>query len=131
MKIWRMGGELLNIFLHGVHLVIVVFSIFGWLFEATRGLHLLLLIGTLVYWYGFGPIFRKKGWYGHCLVTDLQWGVKKWLGHNVPPWGYIKYLADLLAGHETDEELVNRVTLIVFFSSLVLSAVLFLVPFLF
>lgn len=125
MNLWQLGGEILNIILHGIHLVIVVFSITGWLFAKTRTAHLLLLIATLVYWYGFGPILRRKGWYGHCLVTDLQWELKKRLGHDVPAWGYIKYLTDRIRGRDTDEKIVDCLTKWVFFSSLAASALLF------
>ncbi len=121
----QLGGEILNIMLHGIHLAIVVFSITGWLFAKTRTAHLILLLATLVYWYGFGPILRRKGWYGHCLVTDLQWELKKRLGHDVPAWGYIKYLTDRISGRDTDEKIVDCVTKWVFFSSLAASAILF------
>jgi len=120
----QLGGEILNVMLHGIHLAIVVFSITGWLFAKTRIAHLILLLATLVYWYGFGPILRRKGWYGHCLITDLQWELKKRLGHDVPAWGYIKYLTDRISGRDTDEKIVDCVTKWVFFSSLAASAIL-------
>ncbi len=129
MNLWRLGGEILNIILHGIHLAIVVFSITGWLFARARAVHLLLLLATLVYWYGFGPILRKKGWFGHCLITDLQWELKKRLGHDVPAYGYIKYMTDHVSGRDTDEKIVDRVTKWVFFSSLAASTIFFLMSF--
>ncbi|MCF6188462.1 MAG: DUF2784 family protein [Desulfobulbaceae bacterium] len=126
MSLRRLGGEILNFFLHLIHLAVVGFSLTGWISAATRPAHLLLLLSTLVYWYGFGPVLRKKGWYGHCLITDFQWALKKRLGHTVPAWGYIKYLADRVSGRDIDERLVDRVTQWVFFSSLAASAVLLL-----
>ncbi len=128
MSLGRLGGEILNFFLHLLHLAVVGFSLTGWISAATRPAHLLLLIATLVYWYGLGPILRRKGWYGHCLITDLQWALKNKLGHNVPAGGYIQYLVDRISGRAVDEQLVDRVTLWLFFSSLGASTVLLLLP---
>lgn len=119
-------GELLNILLHVLHIFIIIFSLTGWLFDRTRAAHFLLLLATLAYWYLVGPALSKKGWFGHCLVTDLQWELKKRLGHDVPAAGYIQYLADRLAGHATDAQLVDRLSNRVLLFCLAASAFLLL-----
>ena len=122
-------GELLNALMHLLHILIIVFSLTGWLFDRARGIHLLLLLVTLAYWYLIGPVLRKKGWFGHCLITDLQWELKKRLGHDVPTAGYIQYLADRLSGHDTDVQLVDRATLLTVLFCLAASALLMLFDF--
>ncbi len=113
----RFVGEVLNIFLHVVHLGVIVFSMVGWMFVSTRLATLILLLAILTSWYVLGPILGKGGVYGYCLVTDIQWRLKKKLGHNVPASGYIKYLIDTLTGGNVDDILVDRVTAAVFFFS--------------
>lgn len=123
----RLVDELLNIVLHAVHLAIIVFSVVGWMFSTTRVANLLLLLAILSSWYVLGPILGKSVIYGYCLVTDIQWQLKKKLGHEVPTWGYMKYLADRIFGHDISKNIVNLVTVGVFFFSLSASITLLLV----
>ena len=118
----RLIGEFCNIVLHCIHLFIIIFSITGWMYEPTRGANFILLLAILISWYILGPLFGKSAIYGYCLVTDLQWKLKKKLGHEVPPWGYMKYLVDHISGRNIDENLVDKVTAFVFFISLAASS---------
>jgi len=120
-------GEILNIVLHGVHLVIIIFSVVGWIFATTRIANLILLLAILFSWYVLGPLMGKHTIYGYCLVTDLQWQLKKKLGHHVPEWGYMKYLADRITGRSVNEVIVDRVTVGVFFFSLIATVTLLLI----
>lgn len=118
------AGELLNLLLHGLHLLTIASILMGWAIDAARPLHLLVLISILVYWYLLGPILKRRGWFGYCLFTDLQWELKKRLGHEVPKWGYIKYLLDRISGGDSDEIFVERITRGALFLALAASLIL-------
>ena len=120
-------GEMLNLVLHVVHLGIIIFSVVGWIFSATRIANLLLLLSILFSWHVLGPLLGKNNIYGYCLVTDIQWHLKKRLGHTVPEWGYMKYLADRITGRSVNEVLVERITTGVFFFCLLSSTLLLLI----
>lgn len=94
---------LLNLVLHGIHLVLIGFSLVGWMFCETRLLNLMALLLILFSWYGLGPILRKGNAWGYCIITDIQWRVRSELGLESHSEGYVKYLADNLLGGDFDE----------------------------
>ncbi|MDH3534877.1 MAG: DUF2784 family protein [Gammaproteobacteria bacterium] len=104
----------LNLALHGFHLVLIVFNLVGWMFCETRMLNLVVLLLTLLSWYGLGPLMGKGSAWGYCVVTDLQWGVRRQMGLDSRKGGYIKYLADNLLGDDFDETRVDKWSTVVF-----------------
>jgi len=106
----------LNLALHALHQILIVFSLAGWMFCETRLLNLIALLLILISWYGLGPIFKKSGIRGYCLITDIQWGVREKLGLNCRNGGYTKYLADNLLKREFDEIQVDKWAAAVIFS---------------
>ena len=125
MTLRRAGLEALNILGHAAHLFVILFSVLGWMWCGTRIANLILLLAVLLSWYGLGPLFGKKGGYGYCLITDLQWRLRRRMGLEAPPWGYMKYLADRLSGRTGDQgldpDLIERATVVAFFASLLAS----------
>jgi hypothetical protein len=117
------GLKILNFALHVTHLFVIGFSVIGWMFPATRLANLVLLLMILVSWYGFGPFFGKRSAYGYCVITDLQWRLRRRMGLEVPPWGYMKYLIDAVAGRQVDAGLIDRITVFAFFISLAASTI--------
>jgi hypothetical protein len=105
----------LNATLHVVHCVLMAFSVFGWMFAATRWATLWVLLLIAFSWYGIGAYMGI----GYCLVTDMQWRVKRALGETPPPNGYVKYLADRITGGDVSETFTHVLTVSVFFVSLV------------
>ncbi len=112
-----------NIALHGLHQALVVFSIFGWMVCETRMFNLSLLILTFLSWYCLGPILGKGDAYGYCVITDIQWKVRRKLGLEEIEGGYIKYLADRMSGLNFNEHRVDQLTAMVFFACLFASVV--------
>jgi hypothetical protein len=79
--------KVLDIFLTVVHLVILLFNLFGWIWPATRKLHLVVVLTTAFCWLILGI------WYGigYCPVTDLQWQIKEKLGETNLPSSFVTY----------------------------------------
>jgi len=125
MTLGRAGLEAFNILGHASHLFVILFSVLGWMWCETRIANLVLLLAVLFSWYALGPLLGKKGEYGYCVITDLQWQLRRRIGLEAPPWGYMKFLADRLSGRTGDQgldpELIERATAAAFFASLLAS----------
>ena len=101
---------LLDIFLTLVHLVIIGFNLFGWIWPATRKAHFICVLATAASWFLLGIWFGI----GYCPVTDWQWRVKEQLGERDLPASFIKYYADKLSGKNISSSLIDNVTVICF-----------------
>ena len=100
--------QALNLALHGLHQGLIVFSLLGWMFCQTRLLNLIALALILFSWYGLGPVLDKANAWGYCLITDIQWRLRRQLGLESRRGGYMKYLADNLLGGDIDEARIDR-----------------------
>ena len=118
----RAGLRVLNILLHLAHLAVILFSALGWLVAALRPLHLALQGVILFSWFGLGYF---KGW-TYCFLTDLHWRIKQAMGRPAESETYMKLLADRVSRRNVDAVLVNRVTVSVFFTTTLLSLLLYL-----
>ena len=107
----------LDLFFTFLHLVIIGFNMFGWIWPATRRAHLVTILLTGASWFVLGI------WYGmgYCPITDWQWQVKEKLGEKNLPSSFIKYFGDKVTGLDLSPSLVNSITLITFLAALVLS----------
>jgi hypothetical protein len=112
--------KLLDALFHLAHIVVILFSALGWLYPPARPAHLCLQGLILFSWFGLGI---KKGW-TYCFLTDLHWRVKRLLHQPDPGESYVKFLADRIAGRAVDQELLWKVTVGVFFTTTILSALL-------
>ena len=112
--------KLLDALFHLAHIVVILFSALGWLYPPARPAHLCLQGLILFSWFGLGI---KKGW-TYCFLTDLHWRVKRLLHQPHPGQSYVKFLADRIAGRAVDQELLWKVTVGVFFTTTILSALL-------
>lgn len=89
-----------------LHLVIIGFNLLGWIWPATRKLHITVVLLTAASWLLLGL------WYGigYCPITDWQWQVKAKLGEQDLPASFIKYYAGKLSGRDVPATLVDLVT---------------------
>ncbi|KAA5543554.1 DUF2784 domain-containing protein [Adhaeribacter rhizoryzae] len=102
--------RLLDLFFTGLHLVIICFNLFGWLWPRYRKWHFLLVLATAASWLLLGLWFGL----GYCPITDWQWQVKTKLGERNLPNSFIKYYADWLTGLDFNPALVDTWTAILF-----------------
>lgn len=98
---------LLDVFFYALHLIIIGFNLFGWIWTKTRKLHLLVVALTLGSWLILGI------WYGfgYCFLTDWQWNIKEKLGETDLPNSFVKYFADQITGLDFDPGLIDGITL--------------------
>lgn len=87
------------------HLALTGFNLVGWIWRPTRRLHLVVLGGTLLSWFGLGVFY---GW-GYCPLTDWHWQVKRALGETGLPGSFVKYYLDRSTGVAWDPLLVDIV----------------------
>lgn len=100
----------LDLFFIVFHSVLILFNLFGWIWEKTRKLNLFTLSATAFFWIVAGI------WYGfgYCPLTDWHWQVRRQLGYDDMPASYIKFLLDLLTGLDFSAKLVDWGTGIAF-----------------
>lgn len=116
-----MDLHFLDFLLTLLHLLIIGFNLFGWIWKSTRKLHFYLVIATIFswvvlgFWYGFG----------YCPLTDWQWQVKAALGERDLPNSFIKYFADTVTGMDISSTLIDTVTAVVFGLVIIVSFTLY------
>lgn len=102
--------EFLDLLFTCLHLFLIGFNLFGWIWPASRRAHLISLIITLAFWFLAGFWY---GW-GYCPFTDWHWQIKDNLGEHDLPASFIKYMADKITGANFSPELVDGLTLGIF-----------------
>jgi len=107
----------LNYFFFCFHTSLVLFNTFGWIFRKTRKWNLITLLLTAFSWFVLGIWY---GW-GYCFCTDWHWNIRRHLGYHDKSNSYIHFLALKLTSINFQPQLVDTITVIVFFTSLVLS----------
>lgn len=103
-----------------IHLLIIGFNLFAWVFPRTRKLHLYGVAVTLGCWLILGI------WYGigYCPVTAWQWEIKARLGEQNLPNSFVKYYADRITGQDINANLIDILTVGLFFFSILTSVYL-------
>jgi len=109
--------KLLDILFTCLHLLIIGFNLFGWIWPKAKKLHLTFIAFTLASWFLLGI------WYGmgYCPVTDWHWRVKEKMGETNLPNSFVKYFADKITGHDFPPALVDKVTLISFLAAIAIT----------
>jgi hypothetical protein len=103
--------------LYLLHLWVMLFCLFGWMFPATRMANLVLNGLVAVSWFGLGIL----NGYGYCLITDVQWKIKKRLGETPRSDSFVKYFFDQITRRDLNIQTVNRATQVSFYVSALLS----------
>lgn len=96
----------LDVCLTMLHLVIILFNLFGWIPVYTRKAHLISIILTAASWFLLGIWFGI----GYCPITEWQWNIKEQLGETNLPTSFIKYYGDKIAGKNLDARFVDILT---------------------
>ncbi|MEJ7692915.1 DUF2784 domain-containing protein [Daejeonella sp.] len=113
--------QILDFLLTLLHLFIIGFNLFGWIWQSTRKLHFYLVIATvfcwvvLGFWYGFG----------YCPITDWQWQIKAKLGEQNLPNSFIEYMAEKVTGADIGSGLIDGVTAVSFGIVVIMTCVLY------
>ena len=108
---------LLDIFLTGLHLAIIGFNLFGWIYPKWRKAHFVVILLTAASWFLLGIWFGI----GFCPITEWQWQVKEKLGEKNLPASFITYYADKITGKSWDPNVINTITVCCFAAAALLS----------
>ena len=108
---------LLDKFFFVFHSFIIVFNLFGWIWEKTRVANLIMLLLTAFSWFILGI------WYGfgYCFCTDWHYQVRMKLGYFDMPSSYVKFLIDSLTGLDINAKLADTFTFTFFLLALIAS----------
>ncbi len=89
------------------HALLVLFSLFGWMWKKTRRANLIVLSLIAGSWFVLGL------WHGigYCPCTDWHWQVRTKLGYYDMPNSYVKFLIDSITGLDLDAKFVDILTL--------------------
>ena len=112
-----MEYKVLDYFFFFFHTSLIIFNSLGWIFPKFRKWNLIMLLLTAFSWFVLGIWF---GW-GYCLCTDWHWTVRRHLGYQDMSNSYIHFLILKFTGFNLPERLVDIVTIVVFFLSLIIS----------
>ena len=104
-------------FFFAFHSMLIVFSLFGWMWRKTRRANLVALSLIACSWFVLGL------WYGigYCPCTDWHWQVRMKLGDFNMPNSYVKFLLDSITGLDLNARLVDIFTLTFFILALAAS----------
>ncbi len=109
--------QFLNIFFFVFHTAFILFTLFGWIWNKARKVHLAALILTALSWFGLGILYG----FGYCFCTDWHWNVRYRLGYAEMPRSYIKFLILTMTGWDLNDNLVDALTVAVFLGIFTLS----------
>jgi hypothetical protein len=109
--------KILDLFFIIFHTALIIFNLFAWIIKKTRKLNLITLLLTGGSWFVLGIFYGM----GYCPLTDWHFKILERMGQDNLPDSYIKYLADRLTGFNFNPSLVELMTLMAFFTALVVS----------
>ncbi len=109
--------RLLDVLFFWLHIFIITFNLFGWIWEKTRKWHLLVVGITLFSWI----ILGIKYGFGYCFVTDWHWQIKQKLGETDLPASFIKYFFDRYTSFHWSAATIDLITGISFFLAIACS----------
>jgi len=98
--------HLLDLLFTLLHVLIIGFNLFGWIWPQTRKAHFICVLLTAFSWFILGIFFGL----GYCPITDWQWQIKETLGESNLPDSFIKYFVDKLSGRDIDAGLIDLST---------------------
>ena len=108
-----------NWLMHGLHLAVLGWNVFGWMYRPWWPWHRLSVALTLASWIVVGLIVGRLG---YCVLTDWHWRIRAALGARDLPTTYIAFLLDR-AGISARPRLVSAVTGVVFVAICAVAAV--------
>jgi Protein of Unknown function (DUF2784) len=115
----KMLFESLNVFFFVFHIILILFNLFGWTFKKLRKWNLLTLGLTAASWFLLGAFYG----FGYCFLTDWHWQVRANLGYSTDSNSYIHFLLTSIVPIRISENVVNVLTVILFFAALVASII--------
>ena len=101
------------------HSLLIIFNLFGWIYKPVRIWNLFTLVLTGLSWFVLGIFYGI----GFCPLTDWHWKVLAKLGYSNLPNSYVSYLFERLLGLHVESQIVESLTVGLFFLALVFSII--------
>ena len=98
--------KILDVIFLCLHLIVIFFNLFGWIWKITRKSHLIVISITLFSWL----ILGFKYGFGYCFLTDWHWEVKSKLGETGLPASFVKYFFDQYTPFHISSYAVDLIT---------------------
>jgi hypothetical protein len=99
------------------HTALIIFNLFGWIWQKTRKANLITLLLTGSSWFILGIFYGI----GYCPLTDWHWDVLYKLGKTNLPYSYVTYLFNRLLGIDLNPVFTNYLVVICFAIALICS----------
>ncbi len=96
---------LLDYALAAIHVAFVLSFLLLWIPRSTARAHGYVVLLTALSWFGIGLF---KG-FGYCVLTDLEWRVKRARGIRHIPGSFLKYAGDFITGKDLSPAVVDAV----------------------
>lgn len=109
--------ELANVFFFVLHISLIIFNLFGWLYKPVRKWNLFTLLLTACSWLGLGFFYG----FGYCFLTDWHWVIREKLGYAVESDSYIHFLIIEFTNISISVNQVDVLTAFFFFAALIIS----------
>jgi hypothetical protein len=77
-----------------LHILLMLFILFGWLIPRFRIMHLMIIVLTGLSWMVFG----SSNAYGNCILTEWHWQILAQTGETGLPETYAQYLFGRITG---------------------------------
>ncbi len=106
MATWLLS--LLDIFFVVFHSALILFVLFGWIFQNTRKAHLIVVGLTGGSWFILGLFYGI----GFCPLTQWHWQVLRNMGETGLPVSYVQYILDRLTGISVTATFADQITLL-------------------
>jgi len=112
--------KLLDLFFVIFHTLLIIFNLFGWVFQKLRKANLITLLLTAFSWFILGLFYGI----GYCPLTEWHFMILEKLGNENLPTSYIKYIIGRLTGYDANLQVTDMFTMVFFLLALVVSAFL-------
>ena|SRR5687768_12434132 len=116
-----MVNRLLDSFLYLLHVVLIAYVMFGWLWPPMTAFHFISLVLMGITWIIIGAMGL---W--NCPLTNLHWKIKEKRGQTGMPVSFVNYFLNQLTGKQLSHRFVQTLLLIIYFLALFLSGVYWL-----
>ena len=112
--------KILDLFFVILHALLIIFNLFGWVFQKLRKANLITLLLTAFSWFILGLFYGI----GYCPLTEWHFMILEKLGNENLPTSYIKYIIGRLTGYDANPQVTDIFTMVFFLAALVVSAFL-------
>ena len=112
--------KILDLFFVILHALLIIFNLFGWVFQKLRKANLITLLLTAFSWFILGLFYGI----GYCPLTEWHFMILEKLGNENLPTSYIKYIIGRLTGYDANPQVTDIFTMVFFLAALVVSTFL-------